>query len=75
MAGSPTFKVTVQHRDETDVVFTDASSFTDITSTGDSQLDIGGLKQIVRFKYHFDTGDVGDVVHFLMQAPSWRPYD
>jgi hypothetical protein len=37
--------------------------------------DLTGCEEIVRFKYSFDAGDAAtDGIHFLMQAPSWRPY-
>ena len=73
--GSPTFKITVEHRDENDTTFTSAGTFADITSPGTSGVEVTGLKQIIRFKYEFDAGDDStDAVHFVMQAPSWRPY-
>ena len=75
MEGSPTFKITVQHRNEDATTWDTAGTFTDITSADDHTLDVEGLKQIIRFKFEFDAGDQStDGVHFIMQAPSWRPY-
>ena len=73
--GSPTVTVTIQHRDEHDTTFADLGSFSAITATGSDQVDLTGIKQIVRFRYEFDAGDdATDAMHFIMQAPSWRPY-
>ncbi len=75
IANSPDLTVTVQHRNEEDTSFSDADAFAAMSSTGVFQKDITGLKEIVRFKYEFDAGDASNAtVHFLMQAPSWRPY-
>jgi hypothetical protein len=72
---SPTFKIAVEHRDEHDTTWSTASTFADFTAVDTKTLDVTGLKQIIRFKYEFDAGDASTVgVHFLMQAPTWRPY-
>ena len=75
MYGSPTFTITVQHRDRNATTWDDAGSFTSISSSGESVKDLSTLKEVIRFKYTFDAGDdATDAVHFEMQAPSWRPY-
>ena len=52
-----------------------AASGGPITAAGVASKDMGALKEIVRFKYSFDAGDQSDDgAHFLMMAPSWRPY-
>ena len=75
ISGAPTFKVSVEHRNEDETSWATAGTFTDITATGLSDLSVSSLKEIVRIKYAFDAGDdATDAVHFLMQAPTWRPY-
>lgn len=72
--GISEFNITVEHRDESDTSFTTAGTFTAITGAGKSPLDVTSIKQIVRIKYGFTGGNPEDGVHFIMQAPSWRPY-
>lgn len=73
--GSPTFGITIEERNEDETSFTTNDSFSGITSAGNVQKDVSSLKEIIRFKYSFDAGDQAtDAVHFMMQAPSWRPY-
>ncbi len=75
IAGTPSVVITVAHRNAEDTSFTDAGAFSAITAAGDYQKDLTGLKEIVRFRYDFDASDnASDGMHFLMQAPSWRPY-
>ena len=75
ISGTPSVTITVQTRNSEDTTYSDLGSFTAITAAGASQLDVTGLEEIVRIKYEFDVGDAaGDGIHFLMQAPSWRPY-
>jgi hypothetical protein len=72
---SANFKVDVEHRNEEDTAFSAAASFSTLTSVGITSLDVGNLKEIIRIRYTFDVGDgASAAVHFLMQAPSWRPY-
>ena len=72
--GLSAFDISVEHRDETDTSFTGAAvSFTTITAAGHSEVDVTGLKQILRFKYTLTGSNDYDGVHFFMQVPSWRP--
>lgn len=68
--------IEVEHRNSEDTAWSSVGSFSGITSTGASSLDVTGLKEIVRFKYTFQGGAPvsTESAHFLMQAPSWRPY-
>ena len=67
----------VEHRnsDETTFAAVTAGSTT-ATSTGVIKWDVtAGLKEVVRIAVEFDGGDEStDAIHFLVQAPSWRPY-
>ena len=74
LQGVSAFVITVQHRDEHDTTWATAGTFTTITAVGAASQDVLGIKQIVRFKYEL-TGSAEDGVHFIVQAPSWRPYD
>ncbi len=73
--GSPTVAIHIQHRNSEDTSFTTLSSFAAITTTGEKQIDVTGLKEIVRLLLEFDAGDQSsDAIHLLIQAPSWRPF-
>ena len=74
--GLTDFTITIEHRDETDTSFATLVVLNAFTSATNAQVDISGIKQIVRFKYELNGGAAtdGDGVHFVMQAPSWRPY-
>ena len=75
VVNTPNFTITVEHRNSADTTWATAGTFTTITAIGESQLDVSGLKEIIRFAYSFGAGDSSlDGVHFLMQVPSWRPY-
>jgi hypothetical protein len=75
LVGAPTITIEVETRNSEDTTWTSAGSFSPITAAGVASKDMGALKEIVRFKYSFDAGDQSDDgAHFLMMAPSWRPY-
>jgi hypothetical protein len=75
LVGSPSVTITIQHRNSDDTSFSDAGDFGALSTLGAHTKDQGSLKEILRFKYEFDAGDAAtDGIHFLMQAPSWRPY-
>jgi len=75
LVGAPTITITVEHRNSEDAVFSTLGVFDDITAVGPESKDMTGLLEIVRFRYDFAAGDdATDGVHFLMMAPSWRPY-
>jgi len=75
IVGAPTFTISVQHRNEDETSFSTLGQFDAITAVGANSKDLSGIKKIVRFRYDFDAGDdATDGVHFLMMAPSWRPY-
>ncbi len=75
IVGSPNVTITIQHRNAEDTTFGDLGSFSVISSAQPDAKDLTGIKEIVRFKYAFDGADAStDGIHFLMQAPAWRPY-
>jgi len=75
LEGSPTVTVTVEHRNHDETSWTDFGTFASITTTGAKSVDITGAKEVLRFRYTFDAADAStDGMHFLMMAPSWRPY-
>ena len=74
VADSPTFVVTVQHRNEEDTSWTDLGAFSNITATGTSTKDLTGIKELVRLKFTFTSTDAADAVHIIVPGPAWRPY-
>jgi len=76
LGGATQFDIVVEHRNSDETNFAAAASFDAITGTGATSVDIIDLKQILRFAYSFSGGTpaADDAVHFLMMAPSWRPY-
>lgn len=76
VTGATDFLITVEHRNSEDQTFSSVGSFSAITGVGTASADFGTLKEIVRFKYEMVGGTpvASDAAHFLMMAPSWRPY-
>ena len=74
MAASQTLDPVIEHRNSEDTSWTTAASFNPITGVGVNSKDATGLKEIVRIKIGFSGTDSTDAAHFLIQAPSWRPY-
>ncbi|MDF1699929.1 MAG: hypothetical protein P1V36_02045 [Planctomycetota bacterium] len=68
--------IEVQHRNDEDTTWSSAGTFSSITSVDTYSKDISGLKENVRFVYTFQGGTPTalEAAHFLMMAPSWRPY-
>jgi hypothetical protein len=67
--------VAVEHRNTEDTTWTTLGSFSAVSATGAPTVDLTGCKEVMRFVYSFDGADAATAaVHFLMQAPSWRPY-
>jgi len=72
--GSPTFDVTVEHKNIADLNFATLGSFTQFTAAGVDTKNLSGIKEQVRFKYLVGGTNSYDGVHFNMAAPAWRPY-
>jgi hypothetical protein len=74
--GATGFKITVETRNSEDTTWTSLGSFALATTTGVLTVDFASIREIVRFKYEFSGAGAAssDAVHFLMMAPSWRPY-
>ena len=69
------FLISVETRNSEDTTWSSLGSFSAITAATADSKDLTGCKEIVRFVYLFDASDASTAaVHFLMQAPSWRPY-
>jgi len=71
---SPTFVVTIQHKNDDDIAWADLDSFSSITTTGVFTKSVTAIKEQVRLKYTFSTSDALDGVRFIVPAPAWRPY-
>lgn len=74
VSGSPTLGILVEHKNYDEVTWGTAGTFTSITTTGVSTLDVTGIKEELRLKYAFSAGSAGDLVHLVVAAPAWRPY-
>jgi len=74
VSSSPTFDVTIQHKNQDDTSWADLASFTSITAVGTSTKDVTGIKELVRLKFTFTTTGADDAVHIIVPAPAWRPY-
>ena len=76
LQGTPTVTITIEHRNHDGTSWATAGTFASITAIGVKTADdVTDIQEVVRFKYEFDAGDqADDAIHFLMQAPSWRPY-
>jgi hypothetical protein len=73
---TPDVTVTIEHRNAEDTSFTTAATFSSITAVGVATKDATSLKEIIRLKFEFDAGDATNAaIHFLIQAPTWRPYN
>ena len=72
---SGSITVIVEHRNNEDTTWSTAGTFTAITAVGAASLDVTGLKEVVRLAFGFvTTTTTTDAAHFLVQAPTWRPY-
>lgn len=76
LGGASQFDIEVESRNSEHTTWTSVGTFSAISSTGNATLDLSGIQEIVRFKYTFSGGTpaADDAAHFIMQAPSWRPY-
>ena len=76
LGGAVQFDITIEHRNSEDTTWGSPGTFSGITGVGPVSLDVTGLKEIIRIKFSFSGGApaASDAVHFLVQAPSWRPY-
>ena len=67
--------ITVEHRNSDEPTWSVLGAFTTFSAKGIYTVDLSEIEEIVRFKYEFDPADdAADGIHFLMQAPSRRPY-
>lgn len=68
------FDIDVEHKNADDTAFTTLVSFSNMVAAGLNSIDASGIKEQVRFKYVVNGSAATAAVHFLMMAPSWRPY-
>jgi len=75
ISSGATVTITVEHRNDDDTSWSTAGTFSGITATGTSTLDVTSIKEVVRLKFDFGAGDAAtDGIHFFLPAPAWRPY-
>lgn len=63
--------VTVEHRNRDDTGWGSAGAFTPITGSGFWQVDLSGLKEMVRYKYAFTSGNPTDGLYVIPAQPQW----
>ena len=73
--GTVSFVITVLHRNPEDTTWTGAGTFTAISAAGLAQKDVGSLKQLIRFGFHFASGSVGDFIYLALSSIGWREYN
>lgn len=71
---SETVTITIEHRNHDDTTWSTASTIPTISAVGNYPKDVTGLKEVIRMKFTFSSTTAADAIHFLIQAPSWRPY-
>ena len=67
--------VDVEHKNEDEVTFGSAGTFSSITATGIKTLDVIDIKEEVRLAFTFTAGSAGNFYHVVLSAPAWRPYN
>ncbi len=71
---NPTLDVAIEHKNEEDVSYAVAGSFTQITASGTFPKTQGTLREIVRFKITVGGTEVYAGGHVLLLTPQWLPY-
>ena len=71
MSGSPTLVVAVEHKNADEVGWSEAGTFSNITSTGIATKEQGNLKEQLRFRFNFSAGSAGNFFYVNMLAPQW----
>ncbi len=71
---SPTLLLSVDGRNHDETSFTNMGTFSNITTGGLKQLDLGNLKEILRFGFTISAATAAAGVAIEMVAPQWRPY-
>ena len=75
MEGNPTVTFTIEHRNADETTFATTGSSFQLAAAGVGTVDVTGLKEIIRIAVSFDgADDATDAIHFVIQAPTWRPY-
>jgi hypothetical protein len=70
-----TLNAFVQHKNFEDPSWTNAGTFTGITTAGLSTLDLTMLKEEIRFYFTFSgVGALRDFFRVFIPPPAWRPY-
>jgi hypothetical protein len=65
--------IDVEHKNIEDTSWSSAGTFASITSTGVKSVNIGTLKEQIRFVYTITASDDYDGVHLNMLTPAWWP--
>ena len=71
--GTPTLVFAVEHKNAEDTSWSSAGS-TSVAASGVATLDVSALKEELRIKFTFSSGNAGDFVNVLIPAPMWLPF-
>jgi hypothetical protein len=74
VANSPTVAVSVEHKNSADTSWTTAGAFSSITTVGEYQLGVSGLKEMVRIALVISGASANAGINVVLNAPSWRYY-
>lgn len=71
VSGTPTFQVAIEHRNTEDTMWTAAGVLPPVAAVGVERATVGGLRELVRYKYTFPVGAPTEAVHFEILHPQW----
>lgn len=77
VVGATSVQFQLETRNAEDTTWTNVGSAGSANSVGTTEWEVsGGIKEICRVAMEFQGGTpaASDMIHFFMQAPSWRPY-
>ena len=73
--GGATLLIDIQHKNSEDTSWSTLGTFTGITAAGTHTKDVSGIKEQMRLRFYFQTGDsAGDWFYVVPSSPAWRPY-
>jgi len=70
---SPSFIITIQHKNIADTSWDDLDSFATIMAAGVVSKSVSGIKEMVRFQYVISPPGSAKALFFEMEEVSWRP--
>lgn len=71
---SPTLECDIEHKNEEDVTFSVAASFSSMSTAAVHTKDVSGLKEQLRLVFRVGGAAAMNTVYFNVMSPAWRPY-